>query len=287
MKTFKEYIKEGREWVGVDLDGTLAHYTHWKGVTKIGKPIPKMVDRIKKMLDNGEKVKIFTARANDPKAVEAIKKWLVTIGLPELEVTNIKDQYMVSFYDDRAIQVVKNTGEIVGDQDISLEEKLGIIAAGLLAGSTLLPNMMQAKEQPKKAETTLTQSSPLLNFNHVINLILQHEGLLPKQTPFRITNPEMKRWNNILGFKVDKSEIPPPERKNFIFLENPNDVPKAVRKQFQNYANNPSKYGLKPNVTLKDALAKFDQSGVKGKIEFLLKNIPNLDLNKPLKEFLG
>lgn len=32
-------------WIGVDLDGTLAHYDHWRGETHIGPPIAPMVDR--------------------------------------------------------------------------------------------------------------------------------------------------------------------------------------------------------------------------------------------------
>jgi len=280
MKTFKQYLTEGREWVGVDFDQTLSHYTSWKG---IGKPIPKMVDRIKKMLDNGEKVKIFTARANNPKDVKAIKKWLVDIaGLPVLEVTNKKDQFMTRLYDDRAIQVKKNTGEVVGE-DISIEEKLGALAAGLLAGSMLLPQTMQAKD---KNHPAITQPATSTKFNSILNLILKHEGLIEGQTPFRITNPEMKKWDRIHGFKIDKIAEKPMGRENFLFLQNPADVSKAVKKQFENYANNPTRYGLKPNVSLKDALAKFDQSGVRGKISYLLKNIPDLDLDQPLKKYI-
>jgi hypothetical protein len=35
-------------WVGVDLDGTLAEYHGFKGPEHIGKPIPKMVARVKR-----------------------------------------------------------------------------------------------------------------------------------------------------------------------------------------------------------------------------------------------
>lgn len=37
---------EHKGWIGVDLDGTLAHYEGWKGVEHIGEPIPAMVERI-------------------------------------------------------------------------------------------------------------------------------------------------------------------------------------------------------------------------------------------------
>jgi len=39
--------QNGRPWIGVDLDGTLAHYDGWKGPTHIGAPIHKMVQRVR------------------------------------------------------------------------------------------------------------------------------------------------------------------------------------------------------------------------------------------------
>ena len=34
-------------------------------------------------------------------------------GLPDLEITNVKDYYMERLYDDRAIRVQRNTGRII------------------------------------------------------------------------------------------------------------------------------------------------------------------------------
>lgn len=103
---------EAEEWIGVDLDGTLAKYTGWKGAAKIGEPIPAMVKRIRRWVGHGKKVKLFTARADDEKSVNAIKKWLKDHELPDLEVTNLKDQHMTELWDDRAVAVEKNTGKI-------------------------------------------------------------------------------------------------------------------------------------------------------------------------------
>lgn len=104
------------EWVGVDLDKTLAHFTVWKGETSIGKPLPEMVERVKKMLKDGEDVRIFTARiANDPTgaAKKAIEQWCVkNIGM-KLPITNKKDNHMKVLYDDRARQVEANTGKVI------------------------------------------------------------------------------------------------------------------------------------------------------------------------------
>jgi hypothetical protein len=101
------------EWVGIDLDGTLANYDGWKGVEYIGAPIPEMVRKVKSMLCFGLTVKIFTARVcdPDPRVVPIIHKWLIEeAGLPVLEVTNIKDFGMLRLYDDRCKEVVPNTG---------------------------------------------------------------------------------------------------------------------------------------------------------------------------------
>lgn len=103
-------------WTGVDLDGTLAFYTRTSSSLEIGEPVPCMLARVKKMLDHGIRVKIFTARAQDPDQLPIIRKWLKDNGLPELEITNIKDYNMQVLYDDRCIQVERNTGRLIVDQ---------------------------------------------------------------------------------------------------------------------------------------------------------------------------
>lgn len=100
-------------WHGIDLDGTLAHYTGWKGPDDIGEPVPLMMARVKRMLADGMTLKIFTARACIPEQVQPVKDWLKKHGLPDLEVTNVKDFGMVELFDDRAVQVIPNTGLLV------------------------------------------------------------------------------------------------------------------------------------------------------------------------------
>lgn len=100
-------------WIGIDLDGTLARVDAFSDISKIGDPIPKMVDLAARFARDGVVVKIFTARASNPKQVAMIHRWLKDIGLPEFEVTNVKDFEMIRLYDDRAVQVLANTGEIV------------------------------------------------------------------------------------------------------------------------------------------------------------------------------
>jgi hypothetical protein len=123
-------------WIGVDLDGTLAEYGGWKGPTHIGRPIPRMVERVKAWLAEGKDVRIFTARAypyetsgivgehgasdvwtptETPRdvsfAVAAIQDWCTVVFGQPLPVTCVKDFGMIELWDDRAIQVRVNTGE--------------------------------------------------------------------------------------------------------------------------------------------------------------------------------
>ena len=106
-------------WIGVDLDGTLAHHDGFQGMDHIGEPIPLMVNRVKEWLANGLEVKIMTARISEPTGThnipeiyELIQDWCVQhIGV-SLPVTCRKDYRMVELWDDRAVRVIKNTGRV-------------------------------------------------------------------------------------------------------------------------------------------------------------------------------
>jgi hypothetical protein len=103
-------------WIGVDLDGTLAHYDHWEGPLVIGPPIPSMVARVKRWHEMGLQVRIFTARVSDRDPSMqydigfAIASWCKEHLGFVLHATNVKDYGMVELWDDRAIQVERNTG---------------------------------------------------------------------------------------------------------------------------------------------------------------------------------
>ncbi len=107
-----------RGWIGVDLDGTLAEYHGWRGAAHIGAPIPAMLARVRKWLEEGITVKIFTARASVPEQIPYVRDWLESIGLPPLEVTNVKDFRMLELWDDRCVQVRTNTGEPVAPETL-------------------------------------------------------------------------------------------------------------------------------------------------------------------------
>jgi len=115
---------EFEKWVGVDLDGTLAHYVEFKGPTVIGKPIAKMVERVQGWLRDGygpervKLVKIFTARVHGDDAeaaAAAIRKWCKQHIGQELPVTNEKNPGMIALFDDKVelTQVEQNTGRLI------------------------------------------------------------------------------------------------------------------------------------------------------------------------------
>ncbi len=103
-------------WVGVDLDGTLAFYDGYTHHTKIGHPIPTMIERVKQWL---------TARItghDEQRAWEAeaaIKRWCKEHIGQQLEVTCTKDLYCLELWDDRAVGVKRNVGERIGCKQCS------------------------------------------------------------------------------------------------------------------------------------------------------------------------
>ena len=102
-------------WIGVDLDGTLAHYDEWEGIDVIGDPIAPMVNRVKAWLAEGIEVRIFTARVGGPAEFAAIarpriEQWCLEHIGQTLAVTATKDFGMYQLWDDRVVQVECNTG---------------------------------------------------------------------------------------------------------------------------------------------------------------------------------
>ncbi len=131
-------------WIGVDFDGTLAQYGTWVSPTHCGEPIAPMVERVKAWRAAGRQVRIFTARvfpltqvladgdlatlraglegmnlagervSDALAAAEAIQHWSRRHLGEVLPITCVKDYGMIELYDDRAVQVRPNTGELVG-----------------------------------------------------------------------------------------------------------------------------------------------------------------------------
>lgn len=105
-------------WIGVDLDGTLAHYDGWNGGA-IGEPVPAMLRRVEDWLAIGREVRVFTARvaATGKRKVggeidsqefadeqrRLIQDWTQKHLGVRLAVTAVKDFAMAELFDDRAV----------------------------------------------------------------------------------------------------------------------------------------------------------------------------------------
>lgn len=101
-------------WRGVDLDCTLAKYPTPGGLNQIGEPIKPMLNMVLDWLNAGEDIRIFTARAVDPEQVLLVEAWCLEHLGRKIPVTNVKDFGMICLYDDRAVQVERNTGRLLG-----------------------------------------------------------------------------------------------------------------------------------------------------------------------------
>ena len=108
-------------WIGVDLDGTLAHYESF-GDGGIGAPIKPMVRRIKHYLKQGKDVRILTARvatfddAELLKQTARIDRFCTEQFGQVLRITASKDYHMYMLLDDRAMQVIPNKGILVREE---------------------------------------------------------------------------------------------------------------------------------------------------------------------------
>ena len=108
---------DGKGWIGVDLDGTLAEWNTGDDVKQIGAPINTMVGRVKDWVTARIEVRIVTARVSSlnwdgfiDEQKKMIREWTKEHIGTALEATAEKDMDMVQLWDDRAITVQKNTG---------------------------------------------------------------------------------------------------------------------------------------------------------------------------------
>lgn len=108
------------KWVGFDLDGTLAFDGGGEHTGQIGAPIPATAEIVKALLAEGREVRIVTARVapgfGDHEGQRAkVLAWFIEHFGIGVAIVHGKDPDMETLYDDRAVQLVKNTGERVGN----------------------------------------------------------------------------------------------------------------------------------------------------------------------------
>jgi hypothetical protein len=117
--------KTHRKWIGVDFDGTLAFDpVNRSDPYSLGEPIMSMVYRVQDWIARGFEVRILTARmypisytcggiTRDLKHMETVlRAWCRQHIGYELPCTCQKDGLMEVLWDDRAVQVIKNTGSV-------------------------------------------------------------------------------------------------------------------------------------------------------------------------------
>lgn len=118
-------------YIAVDLDGTLVMSGApsdgaWR-MDAIGEPIAPMIKRVRRWLEQGIEVRIFTARvspvhgAGVGEAREAIDRFCRSTFGRSLRVTCEKDMDMIECWDDRSVQVEENTGRQLGPSRIDGE----------------------------------------------------------------------------------------------------------------------------------------------------------------------
>lgn len=93
-----------------DFDGTLVTNAY----PATGEPVEKMVKVIRAHLAFGDTVRIFTNRADRESDCVPVREFCKAHFGQVLEVTNLKTRDVTVIYDDIAIQVIRDTGELVG-----------------------------------------------------------------------------------------------------------------------------------------------------------------------------
>jgi hydroxymethylpyrimidine pyrophosphatase-like HAD family hydrolase len=101
--------------LAVDLDGTLTvEVQPYDG--SIGEPVEEMIWKVRIELAKGRQVRIFTARAaHDLREIQKVRKWVQKhIGV-DLPVVCFKTMETEEIWDNRARQVITNTGRFACD----------------------------------------------------------------------------------------------------------------------------------------------------------------------------
>ena len=122
----------------VDMDGTMFEYWGWTKWNSFGKPIPAMVERVLGWIAEGKDVRIFTARMPLPqdemveqtcyKTGEKFNGVMMKKAIADhceasfghrLRAQCYKDLHTIEIWDDRAVGVVANTGQTLGDAAVA------------------------------------------------------------------------------------------------------------------------------------------------------------------------
>ena len=88
-----------------------------------------MKQRVLEWVQAGHVVRVFTARASVPEGIPPVQRWLEKNGFPPFDITNQKDFYMVELWDDRAVQVLENSGRPIISSSLKARPKSPLLAS--------------------------------------------------------------------------------------------------------------------------------------------------------------
>ena len=111
--------------IALDFDRTLATMED-DTLATIGQPIQPMIDQVKKWVEKGHEITIFTARVSKwfkeggerpdvfiMSQKMKINQFLVDNGLPIMKITANKSPLFTHFVDDKAVKVLPNKGIVI------------------------------------------------------------------------------------------------------------------------------------------------------------------------------
>ena len=105
-----------KKTIAIDLDGTLASYSGWKGLEHIGDPLPGAQELIGRLIDEGFDVVLYTTRTNPDvnggtaeELAKLVQAWLDRNGFDSRFRIALGGKPIAMMYiDDRAFEVPTN-----------------------------------------------------------------------------------------------------------------------------------------------------------------------------------
>lgn len=114
--------EEKKKWgtILLDIDGTVTDHNNTVSVhedmSSLGYPVDRMVKEVRKLLNAGEDVRIFTARTSytgpgRAKMIEAIDNLCRELFGQTMPIQQSKDLWTKAIIDDVAVQIIPDTGK--------------------------------------------------------------------------------------------------------------------------------------------------------------------------------
>lgn len=97
-------MKTNLPTIAIDFDGVIHAYSKgWQGGRIYDDPLPGVAEAMQRLIDNGWRVVVHTARATTSQSRADVMEWLDLHDIPYFDVTAVKP-LAVAYVDDRAIR---------------------------------------------------------------------------------------------------------------------------------------------------------------------------------------